>query len=110
MRVSVDWRNVALPLSFALQDFGSWLSRQGSRFEDWLSPGLGPLATAASTWEDHKALRHILPLRGETEAALCGMHPGLFGWENQNGIHYRDPWPDGYCAKCLQEFKGSLAS
>ena len=101
-----DWRNATLPMAYALQDFGSWLRRRGEAFEKWISPRPSILASAASTWADNKVARHILALHGDTSAALCGLEPGIFGWQNQNGIYHHDVSPQGYCAACLQGFQG----
>lgn len=103
-----DWRDATLPVAFALQDLGKFLRRRGEALETLLDPGMPILASAASTWADYKALRHILPLDGETEVALCGLEPGIFGWQNQNGIYRRDLAPAGYCGTCRMAFQGSL--
>ena len=102
MRVGFDWRNTALPVAFAIQDFGNWLSSQGRRLEEWLESD-SILGCLASTWADSKARRHILPVPCDDERALCGMEPGLFGWENHNNLHSRD-LPPGVCVRCMERF------
>lgn len=55
-----------------------------------------PQLPSAMTWADDKKARHLLA----DEQALCGLDPGLFGWQNSNHIT-PDPFNQLLCRACL---------
>lgn len=56
-----------------------------------------PQRPSAMTWADGKKRRHFLDAE---EHALCGLDPGMQGWENSNHVS-PDPFNQLLCRACL---------
>lgn len=64
--------------------------------DDTLLIAAQPMVPSAMTWADSKKARHLLA----DEQALCGLDPGLTGWQNSNHVT-PDPFNQLLCRACL---------